>query len=618
MKILIVEDDTPTIAPLVEELKAYHYIVDLAVDGPTGLELALDWNYDLVVLDWMLPGMDGPEICRQLRAKGFQKPILLLTVRNLNEDIITGLDAGADDFVSKPYNPSQLLARIRALLRRGVTPTNPIKLTWEQLEVNQTSADVSYGGRRVAIKPKAYNLLVLFLQNPQRIFSRQAILDRLWSFDNEPSENAVTNLIKDLRRTLKEAGMPVDPIETIYGIGYRLNLPPAGEVAIVPESPPPESGKQTRVHRTIARYRDSFLEQVAELERLLGVGANGSTPASIAPQDRQKAEEIAHKLAGGLGTFGYERGSELARELETRLRHSAPPGEADLFELNQQVARLREELGQTPQPAKFSASCHHILLIDRDRALAEELKRQAIAWNLKIEGVSSLTETREVLARSLPDAILLDPNLSDGGEDGFNLLRELSERFPEIPILIFTREDNLSERIMSARLGARRFLHKPIAPQCVFETIGQVLPETQNPDSRILIVDDDRASLGILRQILDPWGFELVSLQEPDRFWQVLTQTLPDLLILDLQMPTYTGIELCRVVRQDPTWEELPILVVTAHQDPTLIEKVFDAGADDFITKPIVGPELVARAIARIERSHLRRQLKQMRQAYSE
>lgn len=614
MKILIVEDDTPTIAPLVEELKACHYIVDLAVDGPTGLELALDWNYDLVVLDWMLPGMDGPEICRQLRAQGFSSPILLLTVRNLDEDIITGLDAGADDFVSKPYNPSQLLARIRALLRRGRTPANPIKLTWERLEVNQTAAEVRYGERRVAIKPKAYNLLILFLQNPQRIFSRQAIIDRLWSFDNEPSENAVTNLIKDLRRTLKEAGMPVDPIETIYGIGYRLNLPPAKDAPAAPESESPSAASPVRVEETIARYRDSFVEQLDELERLL----SGSDPRSVAEPERRKAREIAHKLAGGLGTFGYQRGSELARAMEIQLgspHHTA----ADLAEIDGPIAQLREELRQPPQPltAERRGSYHHILLIDGDRAGAEELKREAIAWNLQIEVVSTPAETRKVLARSLPDAILLDPNLSDRDEGGFNLLRELSERFPDIPILIFTREDNLSERIMSARLGARRFLHKPIAPQSVFETIGQVLPESQSPDSRILIVDDDPVSLGILRQILDPWGFEIVGLREPDRFWQVLTQTLPDLLILDLQMPTYTGIELCRVVRQDPNWEELPILVVTAHQDPTRIEKVFEAGADDFITKPIIGPELVTRAIARIERSHLRRQLKQMRQAHS-
>jgi len=613
MKILIVEDDTPTIAPLVEELKACHYIVDLAVDGPTGLELALDWNYDLVVLDWMLPGMDGPEICRQLRARGFSSPILLLTVRNLDEDIITGLDAGADDFVSKPYNPSQLLARIRALLRRGRTPANPIKLTWERLEVNQTAAEVRYGERRVAIKPKAYNLLILFLQNPQRIFSRQAIIDRLWSFDNEPSENAVTNLIKDLRRTLKEAGMPVDPIETIYGIGYRLNLPPAENAPVAPEFPPSEPSL-TRVEQTIARYRDSFVEQLDELERLL----SGPDPRSAGEPERRQAREIAHKLAGGLGTFGYERGSELARAVEIQLG-SPHQTAADFADIDGQIAQLREELRQPPQPltAERRGSYHQILLIDSDRAGAEELKREAIAWNLKIEVVSTPAETRTILARALPDAILLDPNLSDREEDGFNLLRELSERFPDIPILIFTREDNLSERIMSARLGARRFLHKPIAPQSVFETIGQVLPESQSPDSRILIVDDDPVSLGILRKILDPWGFEIVGLREPDRFWQVLTQTLPDLLILDLQMPTYTGIELCRVVRQDPNWEELPILVVTAHPDPKLIEKVFEAGADDFITKPIVGPELVTRAIARIERSHLRRQVKQMRQAHS-
>ncbi|CDM98092.1 MAG: response regulator [Limnospira sp. PMC 1291.21] len=617
MKILIVEDDRNAIIPLIDELKAYHYIVDLAVDGHTGLELALEWNYDLIILDWMLPGINGPAICRQLREQGFLKPILLLTVRNLNEDIITGLDAGADDFVSKPCSPSQLLARIRALLRRQSLPQSALQLTWEKLQVNETSAQVYYDNQPVDIKPKAYNLLLLFLKNPQRIFSRQDIIDQLWSFDNEPSEYAVTNLIKDLRRTLKDAGMMGDIIATVYGLGYRLNPPPETEdysgkyldnsTSLMPKS-------THNLEEVLAKYQNSFGEEVSFLENLFLINYSDD---SISEISQKKAQEIAHNLAGSLGSFGYQRGSELARDIENCLRNDDGLCfiHKNISIIQDKIRELCNEINQSPQPiyCHICASSNQILLIDADRSLAEQLQGQAGAWNLNIEAVSTLTNARQWLTKTLPDAILLDPHLSEEDLTGFDFLKNIGQRFPEIPILIFTYEDNLSERIMSARLGARRFLHKPVTPQYIFEAIAQVLPKPPSRDARILIVEDDPICLQVLRNILKPWGFDLICLREPNQFWQVLTQTLPDLLILDVQMPTYTGLDLCQVVRQDPAWEELPILVVTGHQSSDMIQRVFEAGADDFITKPIIGPELVTRVMARIERSQLRRKVKQIR-----
>lgn len=136
------------------------------------------------------------------------------------------------------------------------------------MQVNETSAQVFYNKNLVDIKPKAYNLLLLFLKNPQRIFSRQDIIDQLWSFDNEPSEYAVTNLIKDLRRTLKDAGMSVDLIATVYSFGYRLNPPP--ETEYIPEeyidnSPSLMAPTSTNIDAVLAKYRDSFSQEVSFL-----------------------------------------------------------------------------------------------------------------------------------------------------------------------------------------------------------------------------------------------------------------------------------------------------------------------------------------------------------------
>jgi DNA-binding response OmpR family regulator len=228
MKILLVEDDQAIAAILVANLTAHRYAVDLASDGQLALELLMQWNYDLILLDVLIPKLDGISLCRQLRSQGNQTPILMLTAQNSNENVIIGLDAGADDYVIKPCNPHQLLARIRALLRRGSNVTAPV-LSWGYLCLDPTLMQVSYKQQEITIRPKEYTLLELFLRNPQRIFSRNTIIDRLWSLDQSPTQAAVTTLIKDLRSRLKAAGITEEVIETVHGFGYRLKAALTGE-----------------------------------------------------------------------------------------------------------------------------------------------------------------------------------------------------------------------------------------------------------------------------------------------------------------------------------------------------------------------------------------------------
>jgi diguanylate cyclase (GGDEF)-like protein len=156
-------------------------------------------------------------------------------------------------------------------------------------------------------------------------------------------------------------------------------------------------------------------------------------------------------------------------------------------------------------------------------------------------------------------------------------------------------------------------LPKPIAPTQVLELAARMIPQAAPPQASVLIVDDDPVVLTALSQLLQPWGINAIGLSKPHEFWTVLTQTNPDLLLLDLEMPTFNGIDLCQVVRQDSRYGDLPILVVTAHTDTKSIQQVFEAGADDLIHKPIAGPELITRVTSRIERSRLRQQLDRLR-----
>lgn len=221
MRILLVEDDRRIAIALAETLRDRQYQVDLAEDGEMGWSLLQAFEYDLILLDVMLPRLNGIQLCQKLRKVGMQTPILMLTAKDSSNDKVLGLDAGADDYVIKPFDLAELTARIRALLRRG-TVMLPTVLEWGNLHLNPSNYEVTYGNQILRLTPKEYQLLELFLRRPQRVLSRTMILDQLWSFDEPPGEETIKVHIKDLRKKLRNAGAPADFIETVYGLGYRL------------------------------------------------------------------------------------------------------------------------------------------------------------------------------------------------------------------------------------------------------------------------------------------------------------------------------------------------------------------------------------------------------------
>lgn len=625
MKILLVEDDPPTAAVLSEVITAQHYTVDVATDGEIGLQLATSWEYDLILLDLLIPKLDGINLCRQLRAHGFQKPILLLTAKDASTDVVKGLDAGADDYVTKPYDLPELLARMRALLRRGQTHLAPALLKWAQLCVNPVSAEVTYRGQLLSLSPKEYGLLGLFLRNPQRVFSRSDIIDRLWSIDASPSEGAVTNLTKDLRQKLKAAGMTTDLLETVYGLGYRLKPSPqeqSGKLSHQKElsdqahKKAGEKGKTasqkglTSINKVMERYQHTFAERVVVLEQIESAWRSGTLTLT----QQQSAAQEAHRLSGALGSFGYEAGSRLARSIEHLLITDLPLMAANITQFSSLVKQLQQELTKPPTPLADRlpepAPIPVVLVVAPDPAFTEPLQQVAFAWGLQIAAISDLSLIKQSITEHSPQAVLLSLAHPVASE---SLLQALSDQFPTLPILVITEQDSLTDRVMLSRSGIKRFLHQPIATAEVFEAITQVLSKSHATTARVMILDDDRLVLEALRDLLQPWGLQVTTLDNPEQFWTVLTATQPDLLVMDLEMPTFNGIDLCRVVRQDPQWGNLPILVVTAHTDMASIQQVFAAGADDFIGKPVVGPELVTRVISRIDRSRLQQELETMK-----
>ncbi|MCU0568114.1 MAG: response regulator transcription factor [Oculatellaceae cyanobacterium Prado106] len=220
MRILIVEDDTQLAEVLNEALSDRQYATDVAGDGETAWGLIELWSYDLVVMDVTLPKLDGVSLCRRLRDRHLTTPVLMLTARDTVADKIIGLDAGADDYVVKPFDLQELMARIRAMLRRGSITTS--HLTWGKLRLNSGTLEVTYEEEVLHLTPKEYALLELLVSSGRRVLSRAGIIDRIWSLENPPTEETVKSHIKSLRSKLKLANAPDDFIETVHGMGYRL------------------------------------------------------------------------------------------------------------------------------------------------------------------------------------------------------------------------------------------------------------------------------------------------------------------------------------------------------------------------------------------------------------
>jgi DNA-binding response OmpR family regulator len=221
MKILLVEDDELLAEVVTEYLTDQLYLVDVAIEGETAWQYIQNIQYDLILLDVMLPKLDGIGLCKRLRSHGYSVPIMMVTARDTSTDKVMGLDAGADDYVVKPFDFPELLARIRALLRRGGISSTPI-LEWGDLQLDPASYEVSYKSQILHLTPKEYGLLELLLRNGRRIHTRSAIIEHLWSIDNPPEEGTVKAHVASLRKKLKTAGAPNDFIETVHGMGYRL------------------------------------------------------------------------------------------------------------------------------------------------------------------------------------------------------------------------------------------------------------------------------------------------------------------------------------------------------------------------------------------------------------
>lgn len=221
MRILLVEDDSDISDPVAADLRRQRHVVEVAADGCDGLEFARSGVYDLILLDIMLPRLDGLEICRQLRAEKINSMILMLTAKDTVQDKVSALDAGADDYLPKPFDLEELSARVRALGRRATEERNPA-IEHGSLRLDPKNHSCTFREASIGFTPTEFAIVEALMRNPSQVFTRGMLLDKIATFDSETGEGSIKTHITNIRRKIRDAGARRDPVLNVYGAGYRL------------------------------------------------------------------------------------------------------------------------------------------------------------------------------------------------------------------------------------------------------------------------------------------------------------------------------------------------------------------------------------------------------------
>lgn len=601
MRFLLVEDDPAISHTLGAALAEQFYVVDVAEDGQEGLDYTRSFTYDLIILDVSLPRFDGLSLCRHLRREKYTGPILLLTAKGETEDKVKGLDAGADDYVVKPCTVPELMARVRALLRRQRSTDAPV-LEWGLLRLDPSAGQVTYHDQPINLSPKEYSLLELFLRHPRRLFSRNAILEHLWSVGDFPGEETVKAHIKGLRRKLALAGAR-DTIETVYGMGYRLR--PGSEQQVAPAALDVSVRLRSALDQAWEQFEGMIYERLESLERVTaGIGSN-----RLGEADRARALEDAHKLIGSLGPFGLLRGSQLARAIEEQLQGlqahtretlaspplaspplaSPPLGSPDPIlqaahrALIRLVGDLRREI-QSRQPVERNRL--RVAYIGAEnhwyRAAVTAIAQENVAIDLvALSPTDPWDETWLDLPDSALPTVLIVPWDLPQRATLLAALPTLRQRQPALMAIALVPHSKPGHifQLVSEGWDGDWAIDRPIAP--LIQALSQYHKDQRPTNNlRILAVSLPSAADRLLRHCCQQQQWTLASAAQPQRVSASMAASHPDMIVLAAHSSPWNGVLWTRALRSELFGgRRIPLIVLAHDASRQMIHDLYQAGA---------------------------------------
>lgn len=345
-----------------------------------------------------------------------------------------------------------------------------------------------------------------------------------------------------------------------------------------------------------SEHLPEVLARVGVIENAIVALLEGHLSSQLADDARREA----HTLGGSVALFGFTRASTIAREIETAFRTTA--AQQDAPQLAQLAVELRGELAATVSPPSAPSGVGDaiVLLLTEDPALGPKLAAALNDRGLRTRICGDLAEADRLARRPNLRAVIVDLAFEGGGERALDIVRGLSVDPDARPVVALGVSDSTEDRVAVARARARAFVSRTIPAVEIAQELVTLLGDHEAP-FRVLTVDDDPTTVQAIKAMLQP-RFDVVTLTDPLRFWDVLEESRPDVVLLDLNMPVVNGIELCRTLRLDPRWARLPVLFLTSLTDRETVMRIFGVGADDFVAKPVGEVELAERITNRIRR----------------
>lgn len=370
-------------------------------------------------------------------------------------------------------------------------------------------------------------------------------------------------------------------------------------------APRPADRAEARLRAVLQESWKTYRPAAIARAREIGAAARALALGELPDAQRRAAEREAHKLAGSAGTFGFPEVSRLAREAEHILSTGRPIDAAEAVRLSGISERIGRELQDEPVlpprlrgPAPARRAGTRVLLLDVPPEAAEDWRMQLSAGGMTAV-FAGRDEARTLTGKLNPAAAIVDGSLP------LDVVSWLAARVPPVPCVVLGASNTLADRLAAARHGAERYLRPPARPRDAARAVFDLLRPAGVREGVVLAVDDDDAVLQAVRAVLADSGLRVETLRDPLGFWAALDRVRPDVVLLDLDMPTISGIELCRAMRGDPRWQATAVMFLAGSAGEDTIHRVFATGADDFVAKPIVGPELAARVHNRLERVRL-------------